>query len=74
MLCYSPLVQPFTDGFPRVDIYELLAPDLLHQVIKGAFKDHLMTWVEEYLVLVHGPTRANVVLDDIDRWCVFHLR
>jgi hypothetical protein len=73
MLCYSPLVQPFTDGFPRADIYELLAPDLLHQVIKGAFKDHLMTWVEEYLVLVHGPTRANVVLDDIDRQCVFHL-
>ena len=48
------LVQPFTDGFPCMDIYELLTSDLLYQVIKGTFKDHLVTWVEEYLVLVHS--------------------
>ena len=30
-----------------------------------------MTWVEEYLVLTYGQTRANVILDDIDRRCVF---
>jgi hypothetical protein len=71
-LCYSPLaVQPFTDEFPHADIYKLIGPDLLHQVIKGTFKDHLVTWVEEYLVLVHGLTCAKVMLDDIDRWYVF---
>ncbi|KAG1898506.1 uncharacterized protein F5891DRAFT_1190888 [Suillus fuscotomentosus] len=29
---------PFTNDFPRTDIHELIAPDLLHQIIKGAFK------------------------------------
>ena len=45
----------------------MLTPDLLHQVIKGTFKDHLVTWVGEYLVLEHGEKRANEILDDIDR-------
>ncbi|KAL1753654.1 hypothetical protein FB107DRAFT_217331 [Schizophyllum commune] len=60
-------VVPFTHEFPRADIHELLSPDLLHQVIKGTFKDHLVTWVYEYLVLVHGETRAKEIMDDIDR-------
>jgi hypothetical protein len=59
--------QPFTHDFPRADIYEILTPDLLHQVIKGAFKDHLVTWVGEYLVLEHGEAYGNEILDDIDR-------
>jgi hypothetical protein len=60
-------LQPFTNGFPRADIHELLSPDLLHQVIKGTFKDHLVTWVGQYLVQTHGEARANVILDDIDK-------
>ncbi|KAI9067436.1 hypothetical protein FKP32DRAFT_1672995 [Trametes sanguinea] len=58
---------PFTVGFPRADIHEMLSPDLLHQVIKGTFKDHLVTWVEEYLEIVHGPANAAEILADIDR-------
>ena len=61
------LFQPFTVAFPRADIHELLSPDLLHQVIKGTFKDHLVAWVEEYLVLSYGKAQANVILADIDR-------
>jgi hypothetical protein len=60
-------LQPFTFDFPRADIHEILSPDLLHQLIKGTFKDHLVTWVGEYLVLEHGQNRANEILDDIDR-------
>ncbi|KAJ7860199.1 hypothetical protein B0H14DRAFT_3084858 [Mycena olivaceomarginata] len=36
------------------DIHEMLSPDLLHQIIKGSFKDHLVTWADE-------------IMDEIDR-------
>ncbi|KAH9952829.1 hypothetical protein BJV74DRAFT_929895 [Russula compacta] len=57
---------PFTCGFPRADIHELLSPDLLHQVIKGTFKDHIVMWVNEYLLEVHGETRGQEIIADID--------
>ncbi|KAI9432304.1 hypothetical protein BJY52DRAFT_1132806 [Lactarius psammicola] len=60
-------VTPFTFEFPRADIHEIIAPDILHQVVKGTFKDHLVTWVEDFLVLKYGKNNANVILDDIDR-------
>jgi hypothetical protein len=65
--CTLILLQPFTWDFPRADIHELLSPDLLHQVIKGTFKDHLVTWVGEYLELVHGAAEAKKIMADIDR-------
>ena len=58
---------PFTNDFRRADIYELIAPDLLHQIIKGVFKDHLVEWVEKYLRRTHGDACANEILDDIDQ-------
>ncbi|KAJ7106760.1 hypothetical protein C8R44DRAFT_545237, partial [Mycena epipterygia] len=59
-------VVPFTHDFPRADIHELLSPDLLHQVIKGTFKDHLVEWVNEYLHATHGEARALEIIADID--------
>ncbi|KAJ3559530.1 hypothetical protein NP233_g11241 [Leucocoprinus birnbaumii] len=56
---------PFTTAFPRADIHELLAPDLLHQIIKGTFKDHLVDWVEKYIVEEYKE-RAPEILADID--------
>ncbi|KIK34572.1 hypothetical protein CY34DRAFT_97728 [Suillus luteus UH-Slu-Lm8-n1] len=58
---------PFTNDFPRVDIYQLIAPDLLHQLIKGTFKDHLVDWVGKYLHHVHGKKGAEKIQDEIDR-------
>ncbi|KAF8262344.1 hypothetical protein EI94DRAFT_1773205 [Lactarius quietus] len=60
-------VTPFTAHFPRADIYELLSPDLLHQIIKGTFKDHLVDWVTTYLESVHRKAHAKPILADIDR-------
>ncbi|KAJ6552100.1 hypothetical protein DFH09DRAFT_1167844, partial [Mycena vulgaris] len=59
-------VVPFTHGFPRADIHELLSPDLLHQVIKGTFKDHLVEWVNQYLHTKYGEARALEIIADID--------
>jgi len=42
--------QPYTSYFPRADIYELISPDLLHQLVKGVFKDHLVAVVLMILV------------------------
>jgi hypothetical protein len=63
----SILVQPFTNDFQRADIHELLAPDLLHQVIQGTFKDHIVKWIQDYLYITNERGRADEILDDIDR-------
>ena len=31
------------------------------------FKDHIVTWVNEYLVIRHGENKAKEIIDDIDR-------
>ena len=60
------LWQLFTNDFPYANIYKMLLPDLLHQLIKGMFKDHLVTWVGKYLKIRYGEAEANWILDDID--------
>ncbi|KAF8174181.1 hypothetical protein K438DRAFT_2049994 [Mycena galopus ATCC 62051] len=60
-------IIPFTRDFPRTAIREMLSLDLLHQVIKGSFKDHLVTWVGEYLYIAHSNAEADSIMDEIDR-------
>ncbi|KAJ3563932.1 hypothetical protein NP233_g8618 [Leucocoprinus birnbaumii] len=61
-------VIPFAEDFPCANIYELITPDILRQLVKGTFKDHLVTWVEEYITR-HNPDGRNTekILDDINQ-------
>ncbi|KAF8553040.1 hypothetical protein OG21DRAFT_1477479 [Imleria badia] len=56
---------PFTNDFPRADIHELIAPDLLHLIIKGAFKDHFIEWVEWYIRATYGRNFKQWTGDDL---------
>ncbi|KAG2112213.1 uncharacterized protein F5147DRAFT_744532 [Suillus discolor] len=49
------------------DIHKLISLDILHQIIKGMFKYHLVDWVEEYLLLTHRASCAAEIMDDIDQ-------
>ncbi|KAG9089396.1 hypothetical protein FS749_001363 [Ceratobasidium sp. UAMH 11750] len=42
-------VAPFWESHWLIDVGSLLSPDLLHQLNKGMFKDHLTKWVQEII-------------------------
>ena len=64
MLIYQE--EPFTEGFPCANIHKLLLPDILYQLIKGALKDHLVMWIEKWVITNHLECKANEILDNID--------
>lgn len=58
--------QPFSWSFPRTDIYKLISVDILHQIVKGVFKDHLVTWVTEYIAAEYGEKEGKKRMDEFD--------
>lgn len=64
---YTDIYKPFTVLFPHANIHELLAPDLLHQIIKGTFKDHLIDWITKYILDSYGNVDGKEKLAELDR-------
>ncbi|KZT55278.1 hypothetical protein CALCODRAFT_437467, partial [Calocera cornea HHB12733] len=49
LLGLLPIAHPFWSELHVSDIFEAMTPDLLHELHKGLFKDHLVKWTMDVL-------------------------
>ena len=56
--CIKPIIHPFWEELPYVNIYQSITPDILHQIYQGIVK-HIFSWV----VTIYGTRVYQLYLN-----------